>query len=752
MKKKYNKIIILFTYLLGFYLLYTPNIGYIINEKIILSKHILIPIIFIALSLYCYIKKIKIKNYKVLIPLIIMISISIIYFLVIALLNGYTNIEEIRIIQNSMILMHAGSLVLLYNIIKTKININIYDFLFKIAIIQSIICIIMLIFPNIKELANNLYFFSSGINKNTEFFSTVRIYGITDDYTFIMPILHSILSSISLIYGISKRKKYILYTPIILLAGILNNRTSIIIFSINTLIILLAMIMKREYRKKIVAYIVPMIIITITAIATIKIIMPNTYKATISGFNQVYSLIFTNEKAGNIDVLINDMLFLPKGKALIFGTGARVYRSLTERNSDIGYINDVFMGGLVYISILYIGIYSYLLKKWKKISFENKIITVCCILTLVIANMKGECMHGGVLLSVIIFIKYIMYDNISEKKVSVIMATYKTPEQYLRTSIESILNQTYKNIELIIICDGAEEDYNIANTYDDKRIKCILNEKNMGLPYCLNKAISLSTGEYIARMDSDDISCDYRIEEQVRFLNTNPDIDVCGMQAMCFGKKQGILSTFANDPESITIQLMYECCIVHPTTMWRKKININYNEEFTCSQDFELWTRISEKNNIYVIKKVGLYYRIHEKQATISKRQKQLEMTKRIVEKNILSKKINNKKDTIETMLILSGVKDVTQDNYIKLSDKIDEIINNNTIYDKMKLKKILYNRYFRRMLNHNMIKNNKTIIIKNSKIRKKIINIYNINNIMFVIKNKVKSIKHKFIIKQMSR
>ena len=749
----YNKTIVFLTYLLGFYLLYTPNIGYIIDDKIILSKHLLIPIIFIMLALYCCVKKIKIVNYKVLLPLFIVFVISIIYSSGVALINGYRNIQDLRIIQNSLVLFHIGSLVLLYNILKSKKKYNIYDFLFKIAAIQSVICIIMMIFPETKEIANNLYFFSAGVNNNTEYFATVRIFGITDDYTFMMPIIHSFLASISLVFGITKEKKYLLYTPIILLVGILNNRTSVFLFCINTFILIIALLISKQYRDKVKKSIIPIILICIVGIMLIKLLVPNTYRALKSGFNQVYSLIFKNEQNGNVGILVNDMLFFPEGNDLIFGTGKRVYGSQLLHNSDIGYVNDIFMGGIIYITILYSGVCIYLFKNWKKTRFEDRVIIICSIITLVISNIKGECMHGGILLSLIILIKYITYDNpIRNRKVSIIMSTYDTPCEFLKTAINSILNQTYKNIELIVVCDGSKKDEKIVKEYKDKRIKCVLNSKNRGLPYSLNKGIEISSGYYIARMDSDDISCPDRIESQVRFMDSNEDIDICGMQAMFFGEKEGILSTFANDPESMTIQLMYECNIVHPTVMWRKRINIKYNEEFTCSQDFELWTRISEKNNLTVIKKVGLYYRVHEKQATVSKREKQLEMTKKIIQNNISSKEINHKNQVIKTMLILSGVVDVTEKNYLKLASDIDKIIKDNSIYDKAKLKKILYNRYFRRMLNHNMVKTRKKEIITNSNIRNKIVNIYNIRNILFVVKNNIKSIKHKLIVKKIVR
>ena len=97
------------------------------------------------------------------------------------------------------------------------------------------------------------------------------------------------------------------------------------------------------------------------------------------------------------------------------------------------------------------------------------------------------------------------------KKVSIIMSTYNTPEEFLKKSIDSILNQTYSNIEFIIVCDGNREEYEKIKKINDNRIKVLLNDNNRGLPYSLNFAIENSTGDYIARMDSDDIAINDRI-------------------------------------------------------------------------------------------------------------------------------------------------------------------------------------------------------------------------------------------------
>ena len=127
--------------------------------------------------------------------------------------------------------------------------------------------------------------------------------------------------------------------------------------------------------------------------------MPETYVWLTNGFNDVINFFRYGEKEGNIGILSNYVLF-PEGMDLIFGTGIRLYgNSLGLPHSDIGYINDIYMGGIVYISILYIGILIFLIFSTRKLGKLNSFpYVVICISFLLIANFKGEAMRSGLLL------------------------------------------------------------------------------------------------------------------------------------------------------------------------------------------------------------------------------------------------------------------------------------------------------------------------------------------------------------------
>ena len=120
--------------------------------------------------------------------------------------------------------------------------------------------------------------------------------------------------------------------------------------------------------------------------------------------------------------------------------------------------------------------------------------------------------------------------------ISVIMSNYNTPEEYLREAIESILNQTYKNFEFIIIDDcSTDNSLEIIKSYNDERIVLIENEENIGLTKSINKGLAVAKGEYIARMDADDVSLPQRFEKQINYMNDHTELIVCGSSMELIG-------------------------------------------------------------------------------------------------------------------------------------------------------------------------------------------------------------------------
>ena len=201
-------------------------------------------------------------------------------------------------------------------------------------------------------------------------------------------------------------------------------------------------------------------------------------------------------------------------------------------------------------------------------------------------------------------------------KVSVLMAVYNTKEEYLRAAIDSILSQTFKDFELILL-DDASPDRNVEKvikSYSDKRIRYVCNEKNLGISLTRNRLIDLAKGEYLAVMDHDDISLPERFEKEVQYLDEHPDIGVVS----CFYKKfpvNGRVPEYFVDDNEIKIQLVQSCAIMHPASMIRKSVldehNIRYENEFTPAEDYALWCRLIPFTKFHNIPEVLFHYRVH---------------------------------------------------------------------------------------------------------------------------------------------
>lgn len=202
--------------------------------------------------------------------------------------------------------------------------------------------------------------------------------------------------------------------------------------------------------------------------------------------------------------------------------------------------------------------------------------------------------------------------------ISVIMSVYNG-EKYLRDAIESILCQTYKKFEFIVINDGStDKTLEILEFYSrkDNRIKIINNKINKGLIYSLNKGISLAKGKYIARMDADDISEKNRLEEQLKYLEKNKSVAMCSTYIKIFKNSlKQITKVFKTDTEyeRIKVKLLFRNYIAHPTIMIRKdiveKYKLKYESEDKGMEDYGLWLKLIKKEEIVTIPQPLLKYR-----------------------------------------------------------------------------------------------------------------------------------------------
>lgn len=199
--------------------------------------------------------------------------------------------------------------------------------------------------------------------------------------------------------------------------------------------------------------------------------------------------------------------------------------------------------------------------------------------------------------------------------ITVLMPVYNGAD-YLRAAVLSILDQTFKDYEFLIINDGStDQSAKILAEFHDPRIK-IIHQKNMGLAATLNKGIALAQGKYIARQDQDDLSLPSRLEKQFHYMETHPDYALLGTQADIWVNdlptdRQHL---HANDHAVLCFELLFNNPFVHSSVMFRSDVvkelgGYSTDPARQPPEDFELWSRISRSHCIANLPEVLLVYR-----------------------------------------------------------------------------------------------------------------------------------------------
>jgi glycosyltransferase involved in cell wall biosynthesis len=217
-------------------------------------------------------------------------------------------------------------------------------------------------------------------------------------------------------------------------------------------------------------------------------------------------------------------------------------------------------------------------------------------------------------------------------KVSVIMSVYNG-EKYLRYAMDSILNQTFADFEFIVIDDGStDRTGDILQSYHDPRIR-IFSQENRGLTASLNRALGLACGEYVARMDADDISQPERFQKQVAFLDVRSDVSLVGTYLYRIDEKGRMVSvyTLKEDNDSIKNDLLNTCPLMHSSIMFRKRCVEEvggYREKVGPTEDLDLYFRVSEKFNLANIPELLQCFRINPEGVSLKRRFDQIRYDK----------------------------------------------------------------------------------------------------------------------------
>ncbi|WYD80825.1 MAG: glycosyltransferase [Candidatus Electrothrix gigas] len=204
--------------------------------------------------------------------------------------------------------------------------------------------------------------------------------------------------------------------------------------------------------------------------------------------------------------------------------------------------------------------------------------------------------------------------NCSNPLVSIVMPLYNS-EAFIRETLDSLLCQTYSDFELIIVDDGSvDQSLAIVGSYTDKRIRLIEQKTNQGIAATLNRGLDAASGKYIARIDSDDIALPNRLACQVAYLEKKHDVVALGSRIFRFGELHDSIDIRPLAAEACAAFLLFATPFVHPTVMMRRSVleelALRYDPQFSCTEDYEFWERLSWRGKIANVEEQLLKYRI----------------------------------------------------------------------------------------------------------------------------------------------
>ncbi|MGI6387384.1 MAG: glycosyltransferase family 2 protein [Desulfomonilia bacterium] len=226
------------------------------------------------------------------------------------------------------------------------------------------------------------------------------------------------------------------------------------------------------------------------------------------------------------------------------------------------------------------------------------------------------------------------YALINHPLITVLMSVYNG-ESFLAEAIDSILSQTFTDLEFLIIDDGSTDSSpSILVNYAQKdcRIRIIRNPTNIGLTKSLNEGLDLAQGQYIARMDADEVSLPDRLEKQFLFMQNRPEIGVCGTNYFA----NGATIKLPCDHEEIACGLIWNNTLAHPTTIFRRSVviknNLRYDERYCYAQDYAFWFRCAKNTRLANLPEPLLVRREHANQISTSSSNEQALAARRIRE------------------------------------------------------------------------------------------------------------------------
>lgn len=415
-------------YIYVFYVIYTPTF----SESFFASKFFilgLLAVLVVVHSLFARQQHVfRLLGYEPLKRLVlVMFGLSL--FVALVHLATHPEVEafvDLRIAQNNVIFLMAIHVAFIIHICKSR-GFTVESslrMLYKLAAFQGVWGLMSFVFPELKEISNWLYELVAG--DRGDYLMSSRIYGFMGEYTFVTPVYHGMLAAVAVYFALNYRFRGIRYVPLILVAILLNGRTGIIVFAAMAGLMILGQSLRgRTATAAMNPFVRLVIIASLAGLMSVTWFVVSQLSPITARFLQGFvedtsALVNDGSLQGNYSVLFSDVLVVPDGLALIWGTGDDIYENVGFR-TDVGLTNDLFMGGLIFVVIGYGTLAYFLLKS----SNPDTILFVALFVGFAIGILKGQIFIGTPVLFLYVFVvlvhKQITGDEMPAKVVPPLM-------------------------------------------------------------------------------------------------------------------------------------------------------------------------------------------------------------------------------------------------------------------------------------------------------------------------------------------
>lgn len=247
-------------------------------------------------------------------------------------------------------------------------------------------------------------------------------------------------------------------------------------------------------------------------------------------------------------------------------------------------------------------------------------------------------------------------------RVSVFIPVYNR-EAYVGAAIESVLRQSFQDFEILLIDDGSTDlSVEVLRSYDDRRIRVVRNERNLGQPETRNRGLALARGQYIAMLDSDDVARPDRLSRQVAFLDRHQDCVEVGGWTRSMDEAGHLLKKTKRQPpapDDVHAQLLFRCSLSHTTIMGRTDVlrKYRYRKSFLRCQDYDLHVRLARHHAIANIPHILTHVRVHPGQIAVQTPGLGYAKKIEIIRAQLSALGINGSRDDLEAHLMLSRMR-----------------------------------------------------------------------------------------------